>query len=205
MSTVLDRATTPADRLRTSMAAVRVSISWFGTRKSLTVEQKAEAAEPFNAKAKFLSAGKKLLDISHPAFKKVTAVRGKVIAYWKSSLPYPEPGIRLIRQDRVEDFAAKMREFQAELTEAVEALDRNYNELKFTARQKLGNLYNASDYPVSLVGVFASSMIFPASSRRITCSNLTRSFTRKSASVCSRGSTRPCGWPRRRSPPSWPS
>jgi hypothetical protein len=48
------------------MAAVRVSISWFGTRKSLTVEQKAEAAEPFNAEAKFLSAGKKLLDISHP-------------------------------------------------------------------------------------------------------------------------------------------
>ena len=66
------------------MAAVRVSIRWFGTRKSLTVEQKAEAAEPFNAEAKFLSAGKKLLDTSHPAFKAVTTVRGKVIAFWKS-------------------------------------------------------------------------------------------------------------------------
>ena len=72
MSTVIDRpahrqTTSPAQTLRTTMAAVRVSISWFGTRKSLTVEQKAEAAEPFNAEAKFLSAGKKLLDISHPA------------------------------------------------------------------------------------------------------------------------------------------
>ncbi len=67
MSSVLDLPTS-ADRLRTSMAAVRVSISWFGTRKSLTVEQKAEAADPFNAEAKFISAGKKLLDISHPAF-----------------------------------------------------------------------------------------------------------------------------------------
>ena len=123
MSTVLDQSAT--DRLRTTMAAVRVSISWFGTRKSLTVEQKAEAAEPFNAEAKFLSAGKKLLDISHPAFKSVTAVKGKVVAYWKSmSLPYPEPGVRLIKQGRIDEFAEKMQEFQQELAEAVQALDR---------------------------------------------------------------------------------
>src|SRR5208337_2177334 len=83
MSTVLDRPTSAADQLRTTMAAVRVSLKWFGTRKSLTVEQKAEAAESFNAEAKFISAGKKLLDTTHPAYKAVTAVRGKVVAYWK--------------------------------------------------------------------------------------------------------------------------
>jgi hypothetical protein len=162
MSSVLDLPT-PADRLRTSMAAVRVSISWFGTRKSLTVEQKAEAAEPFNAEAKFISAGKKLLDISHPAFKAVTAVRGKVQSYWKSmSLPYPEPGVRLIRQEKIDEFAAKMQEFQAELVEAVEALDRRYHELKATARQRLGSLYNGSDYPASLAGLFEISFDFPS-------------------------------------------
>ena len=64
-----------------AMAAVRVSIRWFGTRKSLTVEQKAEAAEPVGADARFLSAGRRLLDVSHPAFKAITAVRGKVIGY----------------------------------------------------------------------------------------------------------------------------
>jgi len=142
---------------------VRVCISWFGTRKSLTTEQKAEAAEPFNAEAKFLSAGKKLLDISHPAFKAVTAVRGKVIAYWRSlSLPYPEPGIRLIRQQKIDAFAAQMREFQEELVEAVETLDRRYSELKAIARQRLGSLYNSSDYPASLVGLFDISFDFPS-------------------------------------------
>ena len=49
MSTVLDErasrpATTPAQRLRTTMAAVRVSLSWLGVRKSLSVEQKKQAA-----------------------------------------------------------------------------------------------------------------------------------------------------------------
>ena len=156
-------ATSPAQRLRGAMAAVRVSVRWFGTRKSLTVEQKAEAAEPFGTDARFLSAGKRLLDVSHPAFKAVTAVRGKVIAYWKSlSLPYPEPGIRLIRQDRVEDFAVKMGEFQEELAEAVEALDRRYSELKATARQRLGSLYNSSDYPPSLAGLFGIEFDFPS-------------------------------------------
>jgi hypothetical protein len=162
MSTVLDLPT-PAERLRASMAAVRVSISWFGTRKSLTVEQKAEAAEPFNAEAKFLSAGKKLLDISHSAFKAVTAVKGKVQAYWKSmSLPYPEPGVRLIKQEKIEEFDCKMHEFQEELAEAVEALDRRYAELKAAARQRLGSLYNSSDYPASLRGLFEVSFDFPS-------------------------------------------
>ncbi len=145
------------------MAAVRVSLSWFGTRKTLTPEQKAEAAEPFGTDARFLSAGKRLLDISHPAYKAVTAVRGKVQAFWKSmSLPYPEPGLRFIRQDRIDEFAAKMREFQEELIEAVETLDRHYHELKATARQRLGLLFNAGDYPDSLRGMFFVEFDFPS-------------------------------------------
>lgn len=165
MSTVLDppAVLNPAERLRTTMAAVRVSLSWFGTRKTLTPEQKAEAAEPFGAEAKFLSAGKKLLDTTHPAYKAVTAVRGKVQAFWKSlSLPYPEPGIRLIRQDKIDDFDAQMRTFRAELSDAVETLDRHYSELKTTARQRLGSLFNPSDYPGSLTGLFEVTWDFPS-------------------------------------------
>jgi hypothetical protein len=152
-----------AGRLRTTMAAVRVSLSWFGTRKTLTAEQRAEAAEPFGANVQFLLAGKKLIDTSHPAYKAVTAIRGRVIALWKSmSLPYPEAGIRLIRQDRIDDFVAKMRELQEELAEAVEILDRHYSELKATARQRLGSLFNDGDYPSSLVGMFEVSYDFPS-------------------------------------------
>ena len=168
MSTLLDepisrQSTTAAERLRTTMAAVRVSLSWFGTRKTLTPEQKAEAAEPFGATAAFLSAGKKLIDTSHPAYKAVTAVRGKVLSYWKSlSLPYPEPGIRLIRQDRIDDFAVKMGEFREELAEAVEGLDRHYMELKATARNRLGSLYDSSDYPDSLRDMFSVQFDFPS-------------------------------------------
>jgi hypothetical protein len=167
-STLLDEpvaheSTAAARRLRTTMAAVRVSFTWLGVRKTLTAEQRAEAAEPFGANAQFLSAGKKLIDTSHPAYKAVTAVRGKVQSYWKSlSLPYPEPGVRLIRQDKIDEFAAKMREFQEELAGAVETLDRRYSELKATARNRLGSLYNSADYPASLRGLFSIEFDFPS-------------------------------------------
>src|ERR1700709_1472517 len=89
-----------ADRLRTTMAAVRVCFTWFGPRKSLSTEQKAQAAESFGAEGQYLTAGKKLLDSSHPAFKAVTAIRGQILSHWKRiSLPFPESGLRLIRTE----------------------------------------------------------------------------------------------------------
>src|SRR5580693_1328151 len=120
--------TTPAQWLRATMAAVRVSFTWMGTQKTLTPEQKAQAAEAFDAEGPFLSAGKKLLDTRHPAFRAVTAIRGKVDAYWKGlSLPYPEPGVRLIKHDAVESFASQMTDFRTELDDAVANLDRHFD------------------------------------------------------------------------------
>lgn len=168
MSTVLEDttshpATSPAHRLRTTMAAVRVSLSWLGVRKSLSLEQKNQAADTFGAVGEYLSVGKKLLDTRHPSFKAVTAVKSKAIGFWKSlTLPFPEGGVRLIRQDRVEEFDAQMRQFQVELAEAVTTLDRHYAELKSGARERLGTLFNEADYPASLDGMFSITWDFPA-------------------------------------------
>lgn len=154
--------TTPAQRLRSTMAAARVPFTWMGTRKALNPEQKARAAEAFDAEGQFLSAGKKLIDTTHPAFRAVTAIRGQADAYWKGiSLPFPEPGVRLIKHDAVEPFAARMADFRAELDDAVANLDRHFGERKQAARDRLGSLFNAGDYPGSLVGLFGAEWDFP--------------------------------------------
>ncbi len=155
--------TTPAERLRTTMAAARLSFTWLGVRKSLTTVQKNQAADSFGAEGKFLSAGKKLLDTSHPTFKAVTAVRGRAVAYWKGiSLPYPERGIRLIRQADIQDFDQLMAHFREELEEAVADLDQHFDELQSAARTRLGDLFNPADYPHSLIGLFAIEHDFPS-------------------------------------------
>jgi hypothetical protein len=145
------------------MAAARLSFTWLGVRKSLTVEQKNQAADSFGAEGKFLSAGKKLLDTSHPAFKAVTAIKGRCLSYWRAvSLPYPEPGIRLIRQQGINEFDNQMAAFREELREAVDDLDGRYTELRSAARQRLGELFDASDYPVSLIGLFGIEHEYPS-------------------------------------------
>lgn len=168
MSTTLENISTAstvtaARRLRTQMAAVRLSFTWFGVRKSLSSQQKEEAADSFGAEGKYLSAAKKLLDTTHPAFKSVTAVRGRALSLWKGlSLPYPEPGIRLIRQDDVPVFDVQLTTLRAELDEAVAQLDEHYGELRAAARERLGRLYNPADYPDTLVGLFKIEHDFPS-------------------------------------------
>lgn len=153
----------PADYLRGITAAVRVAFTWFGTRKTLSPEQKAEAADAFGAEGNYLSAAKKLLDTKHPAFRAVTSVRHQILSYWKgNSLPYPEPGIRLIRQDDVDSFNRHMTIHKTDLDEAIAGLNVHFADLKATARERLGRLFNAADYPASLIGLFDVAWDFPS-------------------------------------------
>ncbi|MCA9095851.1 MAG: hypothetical protein KDA68_20370 [Planctomycetaceae bacterium] len=171
MTSVLDSPSMPSSsgtqdsshELRQATAAVRLSFTSFGVRKALTPAQKAQAAEPFGAQEKFLSAGKKLLDTQHPAFRGVTQVRGQIGQYWKAhSLPYPESGIRLIRRDFVDTFSHRLEEFREELREAVITLDQQYEELRTLAQRRLGSLFDLGDYPSSLQGWFDVEWEFPS-------------------------------------------
>jgi hypothetical protein len=170
MSTVLESpvtnnstATRSSQRLQQRMAAARLSFTWLGVRKTLTSEQKAQAAESFGAQNTFLTACKKLIDTSHPAFREVTAVRGQIQSYFRNvSLPYPEPGIRLVRQDQVTAFSDQLCQYRNQLEESVATLDTHFSELQSAARRRLGTLYNPNDYPSSLMGLFLVDWDFPA-------------------------------------------
>jgi hypothetical protein len=164
MTTLLEAPPTPpSERLQTTMSAVRLSFTWFGTRKTLSHEQKAQAADTFGAEGPFLSAGKKLLDTRDARYRTVTAVRTQAIAYWKSvSLPYPEPGLRLIPHAGVSPFAERMELHREQLRQAVRVLEASLPELRAQARERLGRLYNPADYPDSLTGEFDLSWEFPS-------------------------------------------
>src|ERR1700712_5390293 len=77
------------------------------------------------------------------------------------SLPFPEPGVRLIRRDQVEDFVGLLEEYRVELLDAVANLDLHYGELKQAASERLGRLFNPGDYPGTLLGLFHFARDFP--------------------------------------------
>ncbi len=153
----------PAQRLREITAALRVSFTWFGTRKTLTPEQKSQAAESFGAEGQFLSAGKKLLDTKHPAIRTLGGVKHSIVSYWRGvSLPFPEPGIRLIRQQDIGSVQMQLTTMRQELVDAVQQLDQHFDALKASARERLGTLFNPTDYPDSLRDLFDVSWDFPS-------------------------------------------
>jgi hypothetical protein len=151
-----------ANRLRTTMAAVKLSFTWLGVRKTLAPEQRTTAARAFQADRELLSASKLILDTKNPAYRAVAAVRSEASSYWRTvTLPFPEAGIRLLPQNSLGLFANTMQTYRERLQEAARELAAQYDTIKSEAQRRLGTLYNASDYPTTLDGLFDLEVSYP--------------------------------------------
>jgi hypothetical protein len=144
-----------ANRLRATMAAVKLSFTWLGVRKTLAPEQRSTAARAFHADRELLSASKLILDTKNPAYRAVAAVRSEASSYWRTvTLPFPEAGVRLLPQNSLGMFASTMQTYRDRLQEAARELSAQYDAIKSEAQRRLGTLFNASDYPSTLDGLF---------------------------------------------------
>lgn len=152
-----------SERLQSETTAVRMKIHWPGVRKTLSQDQNRQAAGTFAADTKSLSTSKKLFDTSHPAFRAATAVKSQASDFWRSmTLPYVEPGMRLIRRRDVASFDVQMTSVRAELAEAVEQIELAYDELVDQARVRLADLFDPADYSGNLREMFAIEWDYPS-------------------------------------------
>jgi hypothetical protein len=144
------------------MAAVKLSFTWLGVRKTLAPDQRTTAARAFDADRALLSASKLILDTKNPAYRAVAAVRSDASSYWRAvTLPFPEAGVRLIPQNSLGLFANTMAGYRTKLQEAVGALASEYEDIKREAQRRLGMLFNPADYPQSLDGLFDLEVSYP--------------------------------------------
>lgn len=151
-----------AREMRQNMGAVKLSFSWLGTQRKLSDAQTKQAADMFSASTDLVTASKRVIDTKHPAYKAVTAIKSQAAAFWRGiTLPYPQEGVRLIRQADVSTFEERMNDFKTQLAAAVANLQLEYETIKEKAREKLGSLYNPQDYPDTLEGVFSISWEYP--------------------------------------------
>lgn len=153
---------TTATELRQTMGAVKLSFSWLGTQKKLSDAQTKQAADTFNAATDLVKASKRLFDTTNNTYRVLTAIKSQASSYWRSmTLPYPQDGVRLIKQSDIAAFEAKMHEFKEQLDAAAANLQLEYETIKNAAREKLGDLYNPNDYPASLENVFSIRWEYP--------------------------------------------
>src|SRR6185295_1133865 len=124
-----------ARELRRLAAAVRDSMHWWRTHRTLTAQQQEEVGAAHDTATRFLTAGKKIIDTKHEAFRKLTSVSTRLVNYWRGlSLPYTEPGIRLIRQIDIEAFVHTMEGFREELVQAEADLNTVYDSMRSDAQ-----------------------------------------------------------------------
>jgi hypothetical protein len=161
MTTTTDKAF--GVELQKGTVALRVSKRAWYIRRSLNAVQTKQAAAPFDADGEYLSASKKLIDTKSPTWRAVMAVQRNVDMYWRAmTVPYPIKGIRLLNRDSIDEFEGRMNVFASELVAACQEFQDEYKNVREEARERLGDLYNAGDYPESIVGEFAIDWDYPS-------------------------------------------
>jgi hypothetical protein len=159
-TTQLERSA--ANRLRTTMAAVKLSFTWLGVRETLAPDQRTTAARAFHADRELLSASKLILDTKNPAYRAVAAVRSEASSYWRTvTLPFPEAGVRLLPQNSLGTFASTMQTYRERLQEAARELAAQYDQIKSEVQRRLRTLFNQADYPSTLDGLFDLEVSYP--------------------------------------------
>lgn len=157
-------SSTPAatETLIADFRATRVQFTSWGVRRALSDDQKTQAADAFGADAGFLSAGKKIIDTKSKAYSDVMRIKSRMAREWHElTLPYPEPGLRLIREVDVITLNERLTSGRLGMSVAVAKLEDAYVGIKHAARMKLGDLFNESDYPASVLGLFDVAWDFP--------------------------------------------
>jgi len=150
------------NRLRTTMAAVKLSFTWLGVRKTLDPEQRTEAARAFHADRELVTASKLILDTKNAAYRNVARVRSEASSYWRTvTLPFPEPGVRLLPQNSLGMFAVNMQTYRDQLQDAARELAGQYHQMQSEAQRRLGSLFDYADYPTTLDGLFDLEVSYP--------------------------------------------
>jgi len=149
--------------LQQGTVAVRFGKRTLGIRRTLDDVQTKQAAAPFDADRRYLSARKRLVDTNHKAWRKVTHLMYGATQYWGlMTVAYPIKGIRLLNRNDVDEFEKRMGVFAADLDAACKELQEVYGSIREVARKGLGDLYNVHDYPESVVGEFGIEWDYPS-------------------------------------------
>ena len=151
-----------ADALRTDSAAIRLHWSWWGSTKAVNPAQRNEVAACFAAESRAVTAGKKLFDTKGEDYRRLTGLKTEITNLWlDTTLPYPEPGVRLIRRSLIPQVDARFADYKARFDAAAADFAAGYERVKQEAKDRLGRLFSEADYPADVRDKFGFAWDYP--------------------------------------------
>ena len=101
------------------------------------------------ADPKFVTASKFLVD--RDCLKPIEQLRGEARNYiYGKSLPFPVPGVLFVPRGMIGEIDKKLEEYQQEFNKQVDEFASHYSVFITQAKDKLGTLYNPTDYPQNI-------------------------------------------------------
>lgn len=123
---------------------VTLSVScWTARKQDKKVAAEVEASHNAKDAGRY---NKLLIDKHH--LDPLTTFAGSIRAYhYRMTLPWMDNGARLLPSKLFLEYSAEIRKLQGEYTKLVDALIQIYPRLVQEARQRLGTMYDPTDYP----------------------------------------------------------
>ncbi len=152
-----------ASDLREKFGGVALGFKWLGIEKKAEFQEVSEVASLLNATTNAVKVQKVLIDTKDPSYKKLTSLKNKLRSLWiDNTLPWIEPGVRLMHKGLIEGFQKEQFEpLKLAMGAAVEQLAARWDEVLAEAPGRLGKLFNPDDYPKSPLGLFDCFLSFP--------------------------------------------
>jgi hypothetical protein len=145
--------------LSTRALLVSVNISaWAGRKLDQRATDSANAAH--NADASAGRYTKKLLP-GAVELQRVGVIAGQARKYYyEQTLPWMSDGTRIVSSKNYLKFQEGMRKIRADFETAVKEFEEAYPRLRLEAQSKLGNLFDASEYPATISERFGIEVNF---------------------------------------------
>lgn len=135
-----------------------LSISWWGIHRRAGDEASSILAANLGTDPKYLKINKQLINSKNIYYRQLLSIKNKIMIAWKNcTLPYVEPGVRLIGKNQISEFDDTMIELKEEFKIKTQELENNYTSIKEEGKQALKTLYNENDYPIVIKNLFIVS------------------------------------------------
>ena len=110
-----------------------------------------------------INASKKLYNLSLQPIKEINALKTQIKLFVEANtLPYVEPGVRLLNRDSLQEFNERMQELQGMLHELAATVQQWREPILQDAMTRLNKAYNPANYPQDLSTLFSVEWSFPS-------------------------------------------
>lgn len=150
------------DVMKKMMVASKITIHWVGASKVMGRGIRETMASAVEAEESSITASKRLYNSRIECIREINALKSKIREFWlEMSLPYVEPGIRLIKADEVEEFNHRMGVWAGLLKTAAERVQEMREVIIQDAKERLGKAFDPSNYPQDLSASFGLEWCLP--------------------------------------------